>query len=561
KCDNDNEKICVSQAINYFRNGDFQKSFSVLNHVKNPDLINLFYWLYNNNHTNIFPYTSDQDYWKSLKATKEIKEIFYKNLYNNSQERIIKNKNSFILSNKIPKAKQFVLTKIIDKIKNKKTPSDIEIKFLYQYVSSNSNAYYYMTISQIAHKNYNQAYKLLTNIKNIIDKKKLWYLHKLFIREVIYNKDQKSYKYLVKLANKELNNNANKSIKYESNWLSGWVNHHIHKQKEAMQYFQSILKFAKIPDSISNAAYWSAINSEDLQQKKSLLKIASKYPTTFYGQISSYILKNPINITKYDVINLSDNKAYIDQYDKNYFKHKTIQIIKLLVSINEIKLADIFFNKIKNIAMINDFYEIYKLVEKYNIPYLTMKVAKILEKKNISLIEGLYPISYLNLNTVIPHSLMLAIIRQESLFKTDAISSSGAIGIMQLMPKTAKITAKKYNIIYNQRELLNPLYNTRLGTHHLSDLLKYYDNSLILAICAYNAGKYNVDEWVAKLGNPNNFKSNFNKILDWIEKIPFGETRSYVKNVLSNIFVYQKILQQDNGKDEKMQNFFTINYQ
>ena len=129
-----------------------------------------------------------------------------------------------------------------------------------------------------------------------------------------------------------------------------------------------------------------------------------------------------------------------------------------------------------------------------------------------------------------------AIARQESHFDADAVSRSGARGLMQLMPGTAKEVAKQVGVKYSSKRLADPAYNALLGSTYLATQLKRYDGSLVLAAAAYNAGGGNVNKWLKVFGDPR--KSNIDAVA-WIETIPFTETRKYVQRVMGNYMVYR----------------------
>ena len=129
-----------------------------------------------------------------------------------------------------------------------------------------------------------------------------------------------------------------------------------------------------------------------------------------------------------------------------------------------------------------------------------------------------------------------AIARQESLFDREAVSRAGARGLMQLMPGTAREVAGRLDIGYDQSRLTrDPEYNVLLGSTYFARLLGQYDGSYPLAIAAYNAGPGNVNRWLRANGDPRTSAVN---MVDWIEEIPFFETRNYVQRVLENAVVY-----------------------
>ena len=107
------------------------------------------------------------------------------------------------------------------------------------------------------------------------------------------------------------------------------------------------------------------------------------------------------------------------------------------------------------------------------------------------------------------------------------------------MPSTAKNTAKKLGIKYNKKKLLNDIdYNIHIGSKYLYSLIDYYDGSKILAIASYNAGPTNVNKWIKQYGDPRNIETN---AINWIELIPFNETRNYVQRVIENYIIYQQV--------------------
>jgi soluble lytic murein transglycosylase len=126
---------------------------------------------------------------------------------------------------------------------------------------------------------------------------------------------------------------------------------------------------------------------------------------------------------------------------------------------------------------------------------------------------------------------MFAITKQESAFNSDAKSPVGAMGLMQLMPATAKNTAKKAGLTYRPTDLLEANKNIVLGSHYLDELLNAFSGNRILVAAAYNAGPGRVKQWLTKDENKLPYDV-------WIETIPFKETRNYVQNVLSFTVVY-----------------------
>ena len=146
---------------------------------------------------------------------------------------------------------------------------------------------------------------------------------------------------------------------------------------------------------------------------------------------------------------------------------------------------------------------------------------------------------------------MMSVVRQESLFQTSVVSSAGAIGLMQLMPATAKATAASLNIAYQPERLgKDGEYNMRLGQAYLADMIREFGGSYVLAVAAYNAGPGRARQWVKERGHPRDPAVD---AVDWIEMIPFTETRNYVQRVMENLQVYRARL----GETEVAENIAT----
>jgi soluble lytic murein transglycosylase len=134
-------------------------------------------------------------------------------------------------------------------------------------------------------------------------------------------------------------------------------------------------------------------------------------------------------------------------------------------------------------------------------------------------------------------ALILAITRQESEFDPYAVSSANARGLMQLIPSTARLTARQQGMSYDLASLTNdPNYNVTLGSAYLGDMIDRWGGSYILAIASYNAGPGRAQEWITAYGDPR-LKSV--DAVDWVELIPIAETRNYVQRVIENLQVYR----------------------
>jgi len=137
----------------------------------------------------------------------------------------------------------------------------------------------------------------------------------------------------------------------------------------------------------------------------------------------------------------------------------------------------------------------------------------------------------------VERSVLYSIIRQESEFNPKDLSSAKAMGLMQVTPDAGRYVASKFHAKYDQKRLMNDSpYNLAMGAAELGELIQDYRGSYILAFVGYNAGRGRVREWVARYGDPRDPSVD---PVDWVERIPFSETRNYVERVLENLQVYR----------------------
>jgi soluble lytic murein transglycosylase len=323
-------------------------------------------------------------------------------------------------------------------------------------------------------------------------------------------------------------------------WLAGWIA--LRKLKRpgiALAHFQTLEAKVKSPISMARAAYWSARAALALGKKKEAeawMAKAKAFPGTYYGQIAlrgSVTGATPPLHSKRPNIN--------GTLREKFEKREMVQAIRLLSAVGakhflepfEIKLSKELTDPGEQILLI-------ELAAKESGSYYGVLASKKLPLKNVPLIEAAYPILPRHYHKALHKAnpaLVHAIIRQESRFKADAISPAGAQGLMQLMPKTALQTAQKTKMRLGS--LCDPYVNVPLGCAHLRELISRYNGSLILAIAAYNAGSTTVESWIQKYGDPRETSVD---LIDWIETIPFAETRNYVQRVWENYAYYAQRL-------------------
>jgi soluble lytic murein transglycosylase len=225
-----------------------------------------------------------------------------------------------------------------------------------------------------------------------------------------------------------------------------------------------------------------------------------------------------------------------------------VRATRLLGELGETGLAGTFL--IELASSLDDPVEIAlagQLARDFGIPHVALRMGKIAAARNrpvpeLAFLTGVVP-DFPSHGAPVERALVHAVARQESSFNAAAVSPAGARGLMQLMPATAKRTARAFDLAYSPDRLTtDPAYNAAMGAAHLGQLVAEYAGSYVMTIAAYNAGGPRVKQWVAAFGDPRRAQVD---PIDWIERIPFSETRNYVQRVLENLQVYRARLNGD----------------
>ena len=324
----------------------------------------------------------------------------------------------------------------------------------------------------------------------------------------------------------------------DAEWLAGWIKlRFLSEPDEALVHFTNLDKAVAYPISKSRAAYWIA-RSYEASKNKENAKIwydkAADYSTTYYGQLAAERIGRKIKIEQ-------NNKAVPNSQEKILFQEsELVAVIDFLKKIGEREHMRSFIYQLNTMSTTPGWRTLVaELAVQSGRPDLAVHIGKKALQDGHGVINAAYPVLDEELLRKTPEvSLVHSVVRQESAFYENAISSVGARGLMQLMPATASKLAKDKNYSYSQNKLTsNPKLNVWLGSEYLDDLLKTFDGSYVLSLASYNAGPYRVRQWIKENGDPRTDNADY--VVDWVELIPFNETRNYVQRVLENIQVYR----------------------
>jgi soluble lytic murein transglycosylase len=329
----------------------------------------------------------------------------------------------------------------------------------------------------------------------------------------------------------------------EALWLKGWIGlTYQNNADQAYKDFYRLYNAVVTPVSKSRAAYWAARAAKKNGNgdiARDWLRKAAEYPTVFYGQLAHQ------EINPGEPLDLPSQPSISESARQNFVRQELPRVIRMLIDAGEQDMADRFIIHLGEQAETPEqFALLADLATSINASHGGVVVAKSAIRKNIILIRAGWPLMPTPQQLEIEPALTHAITRQESEFDNKAQSHANAKGLMQLLPGTASDTARKIGLPFSPPEIWDPVTNVTLGSAYLGRMIAYQGDSYILGIASYNAGPRNVNNWVADFGRP---PANEEGAIQWIENIPFGETRNYVQRVLENLQVYRQLLKQSEG--------------
>jgi soluble lytic murein transglycosylase len=327
----------------------------------------------------------------------------------------------------------------------------------------------------------------------------------------------------------------------EAEFLAGFIAlRRLDDAASAERHFTLLAEGSRSAITRARAFYWQgrALAARgDAAAARQRYAAAAEYPVTFYGQLGALAIGEDgaalsARIARTPVPAASPGLA-------GAFAGKELaRLVLALADIGETRRARTFLLRLEETAAEPAEQVLAaQLATRIGRPDHAVWIARRAGASGLMLLADGWPAPYPAPADGPEPALTFAITRQESNFDPEAVSSANARGLMQLLPSTAQLVARRLSVPYAVGMLTaNPALNIRLGAGYLSQLLDRFAGTLPFAIAGYNAGPGRVDEWVGTFGDP---RSGSISMLDWMELIPFGETRNYVQRVIENMAVYR----------------------
>jgi soluble lytic murein transglycosylase len=328
----------------------------------------------------------------------------------------------------------------------------------------------------------------------------------------------------------------------EAEFHAGWYAlRGLKDTKAAEKHFRALLAASPKAHDQSRALYWlgrTAVKRKD-PKADAYFRQAAHFPATFYGQLAAARLGDMVAPGAVYTVTDADRLTFSSRPE--------IIAIALMEKAGEESRARRLYLALA--ASLQKPVELQLLAEKALKDHgatLALAIGKTALRQGHDPGLAAFPLGAIPETADISgagKALAYAIARQESAFNPQAVSPANAKGLLQLLPSTAKRVASKYKMAYAEEKLTeDPAFNATLGSHYLGEQIDTFGGSLIMTFAAYNAGPNRVDQWIKRYGDPRG--KDVDAAVDWVERIPFTETRDYVQRVMENYQVYKILLDQ-----------------
>ena len=322
--------------------------------------------------------------------------------------------------------------------------------------------------------------------------------------------------------------------KTQHQFTAGWIAlRFLNDPATAAQHFARISMNTVNPTALARAGYWQGRAAEAagrMQEARSAYQAAAIHATSYYGQLARAKLHLP-----QIGINGPPGRSHGGEH------LEVVRAVALLYALNEDDAAVPILADMGDRADQDALLALCELAERHNDARGLLLVGKAALNRGLPFDHYAYPVSgipaYRDIGPKVEKAIVFAIARQESGFNPNVVSPAKAYGLMQVTPDAGKYVTRKYGAAFDLNRLKNDSsYNATLGAAELGGLIEDYRGSYIMTFAGYNAGRGSVRKWIARYGDPRD--PNVDAV-DWVERIPYSETRNYVQRIMENLQVYR----------------------
>lgn len=311
----------------------------------------------------------------------------------------------------------------------------------------------------------------------------------------------------------------------------------------ALQHFRRLQAAVTTPISVSRALYWQGRALEaagDAAGATAALQGAAQFQSAYYGLLAAERLGLPLDAR---LLGASDR---LDWRRADFARSSVFAAGQALAKAGERGLARRFFLQLAEGLDASGLAQLAEAARQMDEPYIALVVAKKAAERGAILPDAYFPVVGMVPDGLpVSRALALSIARRESEFDPAVVSPAGAMGLMQVMPGTAEMMAEKVGQPYARARLTgDPAYNVTLGAAYLRQLVDEFGPAVALVAAGYNAGPGRPRRWIEALGDPRDGSVD---VVDWVEMIPIGETRTYVMRVAESLVIYRARLKGEAG--------------
>ena len=327
---------------------------------------------------------------------------------------------------------------------------------------------------------------------------------------------------------------SNPYYRAEFHFMAGWIAlRFLRDPSSALEHFGHVDEGSSDPIVRARAAYWRGRAAEaagEFDEMRAQYEAAARYPTAYYGQLAR---------ARLGLEEIAPNRS---QPELGLGIARELQrAADILYSIGERDLAVSFMTDVaEESSDVTAIAALGQLTAHYNDARAMLLIGKTALARGFAMEQYAFPDigvpPYSAIGPQLDRCIVYSIARTESAFDQRDMSPAKAVGLMQVTPEAGRDTAKRFGVAYDWSRLVSdPVYNTQMGAAEVAALLQEYSGSYIMTFAGYNAGRGRVQQWVAQHGDPRDPKVD---AVDWVERIPFAETRNYVQRVMENLQVY-----------------------
>ncbi|MBL9049684.1 MAG: lytic transglycosylase domain-containing protein [Tabrizicola sp.] len=301
----------------------------------------------------------------------------------------------------------------------------------------------------------------------------------------------------------------------------------------ALKHFKHLLAGVSTPISLARAHYWIGRAEEAAGQDGSAsFRSAAVHQTAFYGLLAAERLGLDLDA------GLLARPATPDWRGAAYTQSSVLAAVQVLLDAGDRTLAKRFLLHLGESQDATGLAQMADMALDWGEPHLALLVAKAAAERGLILPHAYYPVpEFVPDGLKVSRALALSIARRESEFDPAARSSADARGLMQVLPGTAKLMAEKLGKDFDAGKLISdPAYNVTMGSAYLAEMAEEFGPSIALIASGYNAGPGRPRRWIGEFGDPRRTDVD---VVDWVETIPFAETRTYVMRVAEGVVIYR----------------------